>query len=91
MKLQYQEFELIYFDEFKINMRNEKPYLWSKIGNSGYFKRSVDETKFSIIVFSENKIYGVKPKDNINCSFEFLSFINDVYQESWECIDDWDR
>ena len=80
LKLHHQKFELIYFDEFKINIRNEKPYIWSKIGRRGYIKRSVDETKSSLIIaFSENKIYGVRPNDDTNDSTEFLSFINDVY------------
>ena len=45
-----------------------------------YIKKSVDETKFSfIIVFLENKIYGIRPNDYTNDSTEFFSFINDVY------------
>ena len=92
MKLKCKNFKLIYFDEFKINMRNEKSYTWSKIGRRGYIKRSAIESQYSfIIAFWEDHIYGIRPNDETNNSSDFLAFINevfhiklDVFKESWK-------
>ena len=82
----------MYCDEFKINMRNEKPYTWSKIGRRGYVKHWVDETNLSfIIAFSADKIYGIRSNDSTNNSKDFLCFLddihhikNDLFKDSWE-------
>ena len=92
MKLKYKNFKLIYYDEFKINMKNEKSYTWRKIVRRAYIKRSVVESQCSFIIsFWEDHIYDIRPNDETNNSSDFLAFINDVYhimldvyKESWK-------
>ena len=87
MKLKYINFKLVYFDEFKINMKNEKSYTWSKIGKRGYIKRSVIESQYSsIIAFWQDHIYDIRPNDETNNSSDSLAFINDYIVLIWMSI-----
>ena len=81
MKLRNIEIQLVYIDEFKINVRKDKPYNWSPLGKRGYIKKSCNDLSYSFIVaFSRSNIYGLRPTDKTNTSMDFKWFLKEVYK-----------
>ena len=61
VKLEENDYELIFIEEFSLSSKYHKHYGWSKIGEKGYLQTLYDSfNMFFVIAFSQRCIYGIK-------------------------------
>ena len=77
IKLEENNFELIFIDEFSLSSKHNKLYGWSKVGQKGYVLTHYDSfSMFFVVAFSERGIYGIKGASKImNAAYSSVSWI----------------
>ena len=82
IKLEENNFELIFIDEFSLSLKHNKLYGWSKVGQKEYVLTHYDSfSMFFVVAFSERGIYGIKGASKAMNAAYFISFVNQILEE----------
>ena len=82
VKLEENDYELIFIDEFSMSSKYHKHYGWSKIGDKGYLLTHYDSfNMFFVIAFSQRRIYGIKGYSKAMNLELITKFIDQVIEE----------
>ena len=74
-------YELLYLDEFSINLRDKSMYGWWPIGVKGLIKTHQADFSMSFMIgFSVQRIYGVYGTTSTHKNASFISFISNALE-----------
>ena len=77
--LESKGYEIMYLDEFSINLRNKSVYGWAPRGNYGFQQSHIDDFNMSFIIeFSIDRVYGVLGTTSTHSHKSFITFISNI-------------
>ena len=77
--LESKDYELMYLDEFSIQLRNKSVYGWGPKGDYGFQQIHTEDFNMSFIIgFSIRRIYGVLGTTATHSHKSFITFISNI-------------